>query len=422
MIDRLKLYRKLSQLVKPVIVPRIFSPQRVKKSFLNGFRPKAPIKKDNLIWFHAASAGELEALFPIILEAAQNKWELIVTAFSESAEFQLNKIKKELDSMSAVHHFVGYSPLEGEWEEAFKRLRPFYFVTAKYEAWPELWASLAACDSILVIVGAKERRSLRFANKACQLLGTNLPNILMLTVDEKDEMNLRKTFPSARVEKVGEPRWDQVVQRSNKGNPRAKLLIDQFKSVLRPWAMFAQVWPEDIRYMERAFSKVRGTIWIVPHKVDSKSVGEIQDQLRELGFGTLLTSSLESLEKAISLPPHSVILVDETGILTELYESMDWAYVGGGFSDGVHSTIEPAIRGIPILVGERGVDRFNEIEQLRKSGQLKVLHSDDDPEISILKLQDTISNEQKTAWRKEAAERLGATGKIISILNELRSS
>ncbi len=87
----------------------------------------------------------------------------------------------------------------------------------------------------------------------------------------------------------------------------------------------------------------------------------------------------------------------------------------------MHSTIEPAIRGIPILVGERGTDRFNEIEQLRDSGQLKVLLPNDDPEPSILQLQDRISSEQKSIWKKEAVERLGATSKIISILNELRA-
>ncbi len=332
MIDRLKIYRKFSQLVKPVIVPRLFSPQRTKRDFLNEMALKAPIKKENLIWFHAASAGELESLLPIIMEAAQNNWEIIITAFSESAEYLLTKTKNELDAISARYHFIGYSPWEGEWGEAFKLIRPFCFVTAKYEAWPELWASLAACDSFLVIVGAKERRSLRFANKACQLLGTKVPNILMLTVDEKDENSLRKTYPSARVEKVGEPRWDQVFKRSNKGNDRAKFLMDQFTSVRKPWAMFAQVWPEDIRFMEKALSKVRGTIWIVPHKVDSKSVDEIKDQLRGLGFESLLTSTIENLDKPVSLPTECVILVDETGILAELYESMDWAYVGGGFT------------------------------------------------------------------------------------------
>ena len=59
------------------------------------------------------------------------------------------------------------------------------------------------------------------------------------------------------------------------------------------------------------------------------------------------------------------VLVDEMGFLSELYGAADWAYVGGGFGAGVHSTIEPAIQGIPILIGPVRADHFTEIGQLQ---------------------------------------------------------
>ena len=49
-----------------------------------------------------------------------------------------------------------------------------------------------------------------------------------------------------------------------------------------------------------------------------------------------------------------VILVDRVGVLGDLYALADAAYVGGGFhSAGLHSVLEPAAFGAPVLFGPR---------------------------------------------------------------------
>jgi 3-deoxy-D-manno-octulosonic-acid transferase len=47
------------------------------------------------------------------------------------------------------------------------------------------------------------------------------------------------------------------------------------------------------------------------------------------------------------------VVVDVTGILADLYSLGDIALVGGGFDKGVHSVIEPAAAGLPVLFGPR---------------------------------------------------------------------
>ena len=45
-------------------------------------------------------------------------------------------------------------------------------------------------------------------------------------------------------------------------------------------------------------------------------------------------------------------MVDKLGILADLYALGDAAYVGGGFGkDGLHSVVEPAAIGVPVLFG-----------------------------------------------------------------------
>jgi 3-deoxy-D-manno-octulosonic-acid transferase len=64
-----------------------------------------------------------------------------------------------------------------------------------------------------------------------------------------------------------------------------------------------------------------------------------------------------TLARASALPPGGdadVVLVDGTGLLGDLYALADVAYVGGGFHGaGLHSVLEPAAFGVPVLFGPR---------------------------------------------------------------------
>jgi len=47
-------------------------------------------------------------------------------------------------------------------------------------------------------------------------------------------------------------------------------------------------------------------------------------------------------------------VVDVVGLLAEIYTTASLAYVGGGFhGKGLHSVIEPAAAGVPVLFGPR---------------------------------------------------------------------
>ncbi len=49
-----------------------------------------------------------------------------------------------------------------------------------------------------------------------------------------------------------------------------------------------------------------------------------------------------------------IVLVDRLGVLGELYALADVAFVGGGFHDaGLHSVLEPAAFGAPVVFGPR---------------------------------------------------------------------
>ena len=184
--------------VKKFILPFFISAQRAKDSFedwerLIAIRPR-PIedsshdctdKKRSRIWCHAASVGELEALWPIICKISERGHELIVTIFSESAKKSLFQLKDQLLKTNVQLIFSGYAPWEGQWSEAFQRLRPSLFLTTKYEAWPDLWFSLIENDIPLAMISAKNRKSLRIVNTLCRRVTGKTPNLLLFVDRER---------------------------------------------------------------------------------------------------------------------------------------------------------------------------------------------------------------------------------------------
>ncbi len=86
---------------------------------------------------------------------------------------------------------------------------------------------------------------------------------------------------------------------------------------------------------------------IAPHEPTPGRLDDLESRLVDLGLGPVRLSAVES-----GAPPADVVLVDRVGVLAELYAVGDVAYVGGGFgTDGLHSVLEPAALGLPVLFG-----------------------------------------------------------------------
>jgi 3-deoxy-D-manno-octulosonic-acid transferase len=359
--------------------------------------------------------GELESLWTLVsgwLE--RDSHEAIVTVFSESARGALSRLERELSDKPGKLRYAGYSPWEGRWRESLETFAPAAFVTAKYEAWPELWASLNELGTPLVIAGAKARPSLRLAKRLCLLLGRPLPSLVLLTADEEEKAPLLKLFPQARVRCVGESRWDRVKERLENGNMRARELIAGCAGLPRPWGVLGSAWPEDLEVWGGRLGSVKGTIWVVPHRVDAPSVAKISGILRRQGITFVLSSELRQGSAA-----GAAVIVNEMGFLSELYGSADWSFVGGGFGEGVHSTIEPAINGIPVAIGPNGAGKFPEIAELTKSGQVTVVRNVRELGQWLDGIHTADMQASRARWKEQAFGRLGATAKALEEVRTL---
>ena len=68
-----------------------------------------------------------------------------------------------------------------------------------------------------------------------------------------------------------------------------------------------------------------------------------------------------------------ILLVDTIGLLTYLYSLGSYAYVGGGFTRGVHSVLEPAVYGCQIACGPN-IEMLDEAKFLKNKDKLSIIN------------------------------------------------
>jgi 3-deoxy-D-manno-octulosonic-acid transferase len=261
---------------------------------------------------------------------------------------------------------------------------------------------------------------LKWCRRICRWLGASLPKIVFLPVLAEECQDLQALGFGDRFEAVGEPRWDQVFARAQAGSDRASQLLNHFRELKRPWGVLAQIWPEDLASWETSLSQAEGTLWVVPHQVGEASIKKTEEFLRQKGLQPLRSSMFRE-QSALHGETPVCILVDEVGFLLELYSGMDWAYVGGGFGVSVHSTIEPAVHGLPIAIGPRGYHRFSEIQVLERSGELTVVQDSQGLSDWLRSIANVSESDEalREKWRAQAKARTGATQRCLRILSEV---
>jgi 3-deoxy-D-manno-octulosonic-acid transferase len=182
-------------------------------------------------------------------------------------------------------------------------------------------------------------------------------------IDEKDGERLREQgVRGDRISVTGDTRYDQVWARAQKPPPP---LVQSLRSA-RPTLVAGSTWPTDEEHLLPAWTRIRDKIpdarlVIAPHEATGSHFGSIESWARStrLGFARIDDAGA---------PDADVILVDRYGVLGDLYALADVAYVGGGFqSAGLHSVLEPAAFGAPVLFGPR-IERSSDPGRLIEAG------------------------------------------------------
>ena len=312
-----------------------------------------------LVWFHASSVGEGLQALPVIelLRARRPDVQIAYTFYSPSAEQFAKSVRAD---------FADYLPFDtfDHANAVVSALRPSALVFSKLDIWPALTERAAAAGVRVGVISATlPESSGRRGFFARALLGDAYRSIDRVgAIDENDAERLREQgVPADRVGVTGDTRFDQVWTRAQRASP----FIQRLRSS-RPTLVAGSTWPSDEEHLLPAWTRIRDKIpdarlAIAPHETSDAHLRSIESWARSHAL-TLATLDAPDAQHA------DVVLVDRYGVLGDLYAVADVAYVGGGFhSAGLHSILEPAAFGAPVLFGPRH-EKSREAAKLVQAG------------------------------------------------------
>jgi 3-deoxy-D-manno-octulosonic-acid transferase len=350
-------YRALAQLARgaAVVAPdsqsKLFRALRGRRGIRRRYRDWGLKQRDRsrpLLWMHAPSVGEGLQARPI-LELARSRRPDVQLAFTHFSPSAL-AFARGLDV-----DFRDYLPFDtaGDARVAIAALKPTALVFSKLDVWPVITREAHAAGVRLGLVSATlSRGSSRRSRTATALLRdayAALEVVGAIDAADADRLVQLGVRPQSIVV-TGDTRYDQVWLRAQRVD-RASPTLVRLKSD-RPTIVAGSTWPSDEAVLLPAFhalhgSRVAARLIIAPHEPTPDHVGRIVEWTQRAG---LAVARLDDPSAADA----DVVVIDRVGILGELYALADLAFVGGGFhSAGLHSVLEPAAFGAPVLFGPR---------------------------------------------------------------------
>ncbi len=296
-------------------------------------------------WFHAASVGEgLQTAAVIDVFRRRHPEALIVyTHFSPSAESFAGSVGAD---------WAGYLPYDRRATMArlLDAVRPDLLVFGKVDLWPEL-ATQAAARGIptALVAGTVERGSSRLRWPTRTLIRHGYAALTGVgAISDGDAVRLAVLgAPRDRITITGDPRIDASLR-------RAQVQVTAWRrDDLPPPLIAGSTWRQDEDHLLDAMARLRNEVpavrlVLVPHQPTPAALAAIRTQAAAKQLPTPVLLSEHSAEAPC--PP--LLIVDRVGILAGLYHAGAAALVGGGFgSRGIHSVLEPAAAGLPVVIG-----------------------------------------------------------------------
>lgn len=302
-----------------------------------------------ILWLHAPSVGEALMAQAILgsLRELRPGIRTVFTHFSPSAERIAGRVGADVTS---------YLPWDtpDAMGRALALLDPAAIIFVRTEIWPVL-VRLAAgqgrptllVNAVLAPGSSRLRRTgravLRDAYRRLDAVGA--------VTDDDARRFVRLGTQESRIHVTGDARFDQVEKRIA-ALDREGPLLGPFRDG-RFTVVAGSTWPPDEERLVPAFRRLHALggarLIVAPHEPSPEHLDGLEKRLSAAGLSHARLSAVEAGET-----PGDAVVVDRIGVLADLYAVADVAWIGGGFGrDGLHSVVEPAALGVPVLCGPR---------------------------------------------------------------------
>ncbi len=302
------------------------------------------IKKKHIlkpILIHAAS-GEYEYAKPLIRELKKEfpHIPILCTYFSPSYKSTISKdenidlsVPLPWDQTKAIDYFL-------------ESYQPRLILIAKTDIWPIFLKAAKQKGLPRILFSATAYKASKIFYPLLRWRYSLVNKIFCVSIKDKQLLNNKDIY---HVEVMGDTRVDQALYR--KSHPQK---LEERHRPKESHLICGSTWPEDEYYILKASQSLmkenRLKLIITPHDISLSRITNLEKTLDAL---SLTHMKYSSKTENFSTAQKNILIVDQFGILPELYSWSHIAFVGGSFKRQVHSVMEPLSQGCFVLTGPR---------------------------------------------------------------------
>lgn len=358
------------------------------------------------IWVHASSLGEFEQGRPLIegIRQVAPEYQILLSFYSPSGY----EVRQTWEGADCVVYMLGDTPKE---VRAFLDMaRPQKALFIKYDFWAVMLRELERRGVETYLVSGIFRSSQLFFKPWGGAYRRLLKCFTHLYVQDENSVQLLYHLGVSQVSCVGDTRFDRVEAIAKVG--RQVPAIEAMRADGSMLLVAGSTWVEENEMCwDYAEHNPNVKVVVAPHEYDEELFDLIEQEIPH----SALLSSVEA--GRVDARQVRCLIIDCFGLLSSIYRYADVAFVGGGFYDGVHNTIEAAVYGIPVIFGTN-YHKFREAKMLVESGAAYSI----DSEKAFRAVTDELfadGNKRDRAGRaarRVVESQLGATERILRAL------
>ena len=370
----------------------------------------------DVIWFHAVSVGEAEALFPLVrhIQKQYPDAKLLITTTTPTGSARVKVVMQD----SVAHVYLPYDVPDAI-NRFMRCFKPKLAVIMETEIWPNLFAGCGKNAIPLYIINARlSEKSSRGYRKISALIHPALAQVSGIATQTQDDANrfIAIGAASEKVNTLGNIKFDVEIPPSTLAQG-LQIKADLFEGRF-VWLIASTHKDEEALFLE-LYAEIKQKIpelllVIVPrHPERFADVKKLCEQFQ-------LTVVMRTTG-AKTYTETDVYLVDTMGELKVLYAAADVAFVGGSMVPvGGHNILEAAAVGVSVMFGPH-MENFKEIARGVLSHDAAIqCQNKDDLVNTILSLYQQPDYRQSLAEKGKAFVRYnqGAITRICTMLEQ----
>lgn len=321
-------------------------------------------------WFHCASLGEFEQGRSVIelLKNEHPNLYIVLTFYSPSGY----EVRKNYPFADLVCYLPADSAANAN--KFIEIIKPDLVVFVKYEFWYHYLNTLSKNKIPVMLISGIFRKNQLFFKRYGRLHKSMLNKFTHLFVQNETSLALLNKSKITHAQIAYDTRFDRVntIAQNNKKYPEIEAFTKGCNVIIA-----GSTWPADEEIIANAFYKslvdVNFKLIVAPHQLDARNLAKTKRKFKKF---SLIYSELNQATDA-DIAGKRIMILDTMGMLADIYKYADVNYIGGGFNNGVHNTLEAAVYGKPILFGPK-YKKFDEILGLVKANAGFPIRSSDD--------------------------------------------